>query len=143
MKAGPGPGLPHYLRNREAARSGPDRLGSALVTPTPHEGEIAPKIADRRAVLRNVGIFVRGLRVGQGVPGMIRERRKLPVSLDEFRDRDVIGIFMRNVSALRIFRHDEERDARSVAEIVDRLDVTGVVVAAALVDGDQDRGGLP
>jgi len=49
---------------------------------------------------------------------------------------------MRHVSALRIFGHDEERNARSVAEVVDRLDVAGIVVSAALIDGDQDRSGI-
>src|ERR1700686_4075024 len=94
------------------------------------EREIAPEIADRRSVLRNVGIVVRRLRVWQIVAAPSRELGKIPVPFDEFYDRGMIGIFMRHVSSLRIFGHDQHRDAGSVPEIVDRLHVTGVVIAA-------------
>jgi hypothetical protein len=52
---------------------------------------------------------------------------------------DVPGITQRQV--LRI-RHDDQRNARAVAEEVDRLHIAGVVVAAALILGDENDGVL-
>ena len=36
-----------------------------------------------------------------------------------------------------------QRNAGAVAEIIQRLHVSGVVVTAALIEGDEDRGVLP
>src|SRR5690349_16088163 len=38
-------------------------------------------------------------------------------------------------------RNGDQRDARSIAEKVQRLDVAGVVVSAALIHGDEEYGG--
>ena len=42
-----------------------------------------------------------------------------------------------------VSRNHQQRDSRAVAEEVERLHVTGVIIAAALVEGDEDRRVLP
>jgi len=49
----------------------------------------------------------------------------------------VIGVIDKALLGVR--RYGDQRDARAVAEKIHRLDITGVVVAAAFVIGDQDR----
>jgi hypothetical protein len=48
-----------------------------------------------------------------------------------------------DVAGLRVRRHHDHRHASPIAEERNGLDVAGVVVAAALVEGDEDRGALP
>ena len=55
----------------------------------------------------------------------------------------MIGIGVRDMARPGPGRDDERRDAGAVAEVVERLDVAGVVVAAAFVEGDEDGGALP
>src|ERR1700736_5971692 len=64
----------------------------------------------------------------------------MPVPLDELQDRDVIGVSVVDVATLPEGGDDDERNARAVAEEVERLDVAGVIVAAAFVEGDDKRG---
>ncbi len=60
----------------------------------------------------------------------------------------MVGVRVVDVAALGEGRDDDKRNARPVAEKVERLDVAGVVVAAAFVQRDDERGfrhqfGLP
>ncbi len=47
---------------------------------------------------------------------------------------------MSDLAARRVRREDEERNARAVAEEVERLDEARVPIAAGLVPGDEHRG---
>ena len=55
----------------------------------------------------------------------------------------MVAVLVRDVAAGGVRRHDDQRDARAVAEEVERLHVARVVVAAAFVEGDEDGGVLP
>src|SRR5690349_6057610 len=50
----------------------------------------------------------------------------------------MVGVSVADVAALGKRRNDDERNARPVTEEVQRLNVTGVVVTAALVKGDDE-----
>ena len=50
---------------------------------------------------------------------------------------------MGDVASLSVGRDDDQRDAGAVAEEVERLNVSGVVVAAAFIEGDEDCGVPP
>src|ERR1700709_1931078 len=102
------------------------------------EVERIEQIAKRRAVGRHVRIFFRGLRVGQVVTAAIRQRLELPVAFDELQDRDMVAIAVMDLAAGRIRREDQQRDTRSVAEEVDRLDEARIPVTTGLVEGDED-----
>ena len=86
-----------------------------------------------------------GAVIGLGKLSRLRDRDSLqsPVPLDELQDRNVIGVIVRDVAGLGVGRNHDQRNARAVAEEVERLHVTGVVVAAAFVEGDEDGGVLP
>ena len=111
------------------------------------EVEQVEQVADRRHVARDVVVGVAVLvllRVRQVVAAARRERGvELPVALDELHERRVLIVDVADVAAARERRDRDHRDARAGAEEVDRLDEAGVVVAATLVDGDEDRGILP
>src|SRR5262249_31557559 len=47
------------------------------------------------------------------------------------------------MTALRVLRNDDHRNTRSIAEEVERLNVTGVIVATTLIEGDEDGSVLP
>ena len=55
----------------------------------------------------------------------------------------MIPIFMGDMTALGIFGYNDERNASSISEEVDGLDVARVVVSAALIEGDEDGGVVP
>src|ERR1700692_2483287 len=50
---------------------------------------------------------------------------------------------MGDVAAFAKWRHDDHRDASAVAEEVKRLNISGVVISAALVEGDENGGFRP
>src|SRR5580698_1995480 len=101
--------------------------------------EQAEEVVDRRSVERHVGIPGCSDWVGEVIAAAAGNGGKVPVGFDEFVDRNVIGIVVSDVAVTRVRRHGEEDDAGAVAEEVERLDVAGVVVAAAFVFGDEDR----
>jgi len=55
----------------------------------------------------------------------------MPIALDEFHQRSMIGITMRYLSAPRVLGYCNQRDARAITEKVDRLEEAGVPVSAA------------
>lgn len=50
---------------------------------------------------------------------------------------------MGNVSRLRIRRHDDQGNPRSITEEIQRLHIAGIVITAAFVKGDEDGRVLP
>ncbi len=82
-----------------------------------------------------------GLTTGFGhvVPAAGGHRTETPVPLDKLEDGDVIRIVVRDVSRFGVGRHHHQRNARAVAEIVERLNITRVVIAAAFVEGNDNR----
>ena len=55
----------------------------------------------------------------------------------------MVRVVVNDTTTLGVRRNDHEWDAGAVAEVVHRLNVSRVVVAAALIEGDEDRGVLP
>ena len=55
----------------------------------------------------------------------------------------MVSIVVRDVTRLGVRRNNDQRNARPVAEVVQGLYISGVVVAAALILGDEDSGVLP
>src|SRR5579863_221186 len=87
------------------------------------EIEHVEEIADGRAVDGNVGIVPSAVRVREVVTAAAGERIQAPVSLDELQDRDVVGIAVVDVPATGEVGDDHQRNAWSVAEEIERLDV--------------------
>src|SRR6266481_2185931 len=95
-------------------------------------------IADRWAVERHIGIIVTRNWIGKIVAAAMRQRLQVPIALDELQDRDVIGVGVADVTATGERRDDDERNARPVAEEVERLNIAGVIVTAAFVEGNDE-----
>src|ERR1700731_557025 len=72
--------------------------------------------------------------VGQIVPAPGGDRAEAPVRFDELERRDMIRVSVRDVTALAEWRHDDQGNAGAVAEVIERLNIAGVVVSAALVE---------
>src|ERR1700679_132015 len=99
---------PQYARLEEAALS--------------REVEEVEQIVQRRRVQRRIG--PRQLyRIREVIPAAVRYRLHAPVALDEFENRDMVRVLVRDVpvmaqrQVLRI-RHDDQRNTRAVAEEV-------------------------
>ena len=60
----------------------------------------AEEIVDRRAIEWNVRVLRRGDGIGEVVTAPTRDGGKVPVVLDELQDRNVIGVFVRDVAGL-------------------------------------------
>src|SRR5262249_44224115 len=105
------------------------------------EVEEVEEIADSRGIERHIGIVVIGNRIREVVTAASGERLQIPVAFDELEDGHVVGIGVADVAAARKGRNRNQGNAWAVAEEVQRLDVAGVVVAAALVHGDEQNGG--
>jgi hypothetical protein len=103
------------------------------------EGEEVHEIADRRSVFRHILVLAIGDRVRPIVATPRRNPGKTPVLFDELQHRDVIIVGMIDMAFLGVGRNCNERNARAVAEEIERLDKAGIVVAAAFVGGDEDR----
>src|SRR3989442_2990739 len=93
------------------------------------------EVANRGRVFGNVGIAFAGFGVRQIVAAPSTDGPEAPVALDELDNRRMVGIFVRNVPGLGVWRDHDKRDARSVAEKVQRLHVNRIVVAIALIHG--------
>ena len=68
---------------------------------------------------------------------------KTPVRLNELVDRDMIVVGVRDVASGRVFGHDNQRNARSVAKEIERLHISRVVIAAAFVCSHKNCSGAP
>src|SRR5215469_9277032 len=107
------------------------------------EVEQIHQITDSRAVSRDVRIARRRYRVMHVVAAAAADCRQAPVLFDELQDRDVVCVGVRDVAGLGVLRYHDQRDAGTVAEEVERLHITRVVVAAAFINGDEDSGAVP
>src|SRR6185437_13181529 len=81
--------------------------------------------------------------VGEVVAAARRERLQLPVPLDEFEDRDMVIIGVLDMAAAGKGRHGNHGDARAIAEEIQDLDLAAVIIAAALIGGDEQRRARP
>src|SRR6516164_8704049 len=118
-----------------------------MVIAAPVELKHVEQVADGWHVVRDIVVEIAVIHlqwIGQVVATARRQLLvELPVSLDELNERGVLVIGMADMAAGRERRHCDHRDTRTGAEEVDPLDEAAVVEAAALVDGDEDRGVLP
>jgi len=78
--------------------------------------------------------------VGEVIPATDRNRFQLPVPLDELQNRNVVGVVVGYASTRRELGNHDHRDTRAISEEVQGLHVSGVVVTAAFVKGDEDCG---
>src|ERR1700730_6266918 len=108
------------------------------------EGEQVHEITDRRAIFGLVAVVVAVMDwVRKIVPAAIRDLWKIPVLFDELQQRDVVMVGVIDMALLGEGRNRDKRNPGAVAQEVDRLDISGIVVAAAFVGGNEDRGRLP
>src|SRR6516162_11515572 len=108
--------------------------------PNSSELKQAHQIADRRPI--GWDILVRRVddRIWQVVAAPRRQRVEMPIRLDEFEDRNVVGIGVVDRAFLAEGRDGDQWDARAVAKCIEDLDITAVPIAAAFIDGDEDGG---
>src|SRR5437660_1147676 len=71
------------------------------------------------------------------------ECSEVPVALNELGERNMVGVAVAHVSALREWGDDDQGNPCSVAKEIERLNVSGVPVAAAFVESYEDCGALP
>src|ERR1700761_8296236 len=95
------------------------------------KAEQVEEVADGRRIVRHIRIGRAYLRVGHVVPAEGGHRTEIPVPLDELEDGNVIRIVVRDVSCAGVGRYNHERNPGTVAEVVERLNVAGVVITAA------------
>ena len=106
---------------------------SALVDVVVTEVEKFEQVTDRRTVDRHIWVSPLRLRVGEIVAAAACDGVQIPIPLDEFEDGNVIGIVVRDVPPCGVGRHNDQRNPRAVAEEVQRLNITGIIIAAAFV----------
>src|SRR5579884_480673 len=102
------------------------------------EVEGVHQVADGGAVGGDVRVVFCDDGVRQVVAAAAGERRKFPVLLNELEDGNVVSVIVRDAPSARIGADDDEGNARAVSEEVQRLDVSGVVITATFVKGDED-----
>lgn len=72
-----------------------------------------------------------------------RQRSQAPVGLDELQQGSVVSVGARDMSGLGVGRNHQRGYPGAVTKVVERLNVAGVVITAALVEGDDDGCTLP
>src|SRR5260370_6306622 len=119
-----------------------ERLSAAVVVIAAVASEIeeVEEIAEGRAIEWHVGIIFVDYGVWEIVAAAMRQGLQVPIALDELQDRNVVGVAMADVASAGEGRNDNQRNARPVAKEVQGLNVAGVIVAAAFVEGDDQRG---
>src|SRR6202042_567656 len=80
----------------------------------------------------------RGFRIRKVIAAAGGQWLQAEIPLDEFNNGDVVRVTVADVTALAERRNDQQRDAGTVSEEIDGLDVTGIVVAAAFILRDKD-----
>ena len=119
-------------------------MTAVLVVPI--KVEQVKQIPDGRHVPGNVLIVVIIIHawIGKIVAAASAERgMEHPVPFDEFHERRMLVVDMANMAASREGRYGDHGNARACPEEINRLDEAGVIVAAALVYSDEDRGFTP
>src|SRR6266852_6966455 len=119
-----------------------ERLSAVVVViaAVGYEIEEVEEIAEGRAIERHIGIIFVDYGVWEIVAAAMRQGLQVPIALDELQDRNVVGVAMADVVSVGEGRNDNQRNARPVAKEVQGLNVAGVIVAAAFVEGDDQRG---
>src|SRR5271167_2174069 len=110
---------------------------------TAGEAERVEQVVQRRTVGRYVGVALGRLRIGIVVAAAGRQRSQAPVPFNKLGQRHVVGIAVVHVAAGGEGGNDEQRNAGAIAEEVERLHVTGIIVATALIEGDEDGCSCP
>ena len=85
------------------------------------------EIPDGRTVPRYIRIISICNRVREIIPAAPSQRLQIPIPLDEFQNRDVIGVGVADVAAPRKARDHDQRYTWTVAKKIKRLDVSGVI----------------
>src|SRR6516164_2314185 len=101
------------------------------------ELEQVKQVADGRRIQRSVSIFPL-YRVRQVVAATAADRRQVPVPFDELQDRSMVCVFVRNVARPGVGRNHDHRNARPVAEEIEGLRVSGVVVTTTFIRGNEN-----
>src|ERR1700685_534333 len=104
------------------------------------EGKRVGQIADCGAVGWDIGIAFLLFWIRQVIPAPSSDRRQTPVLFNELDDGDVVSVLVGDMTTRGVRRNDEHWNAGTVAKEVNWLDVTRVIVSAALVKGDEYRG---
>src|SRR5260370_6724081 len=137
------PGTRGEAPQRMARGSGhplrPRQLPFSVLT----KGEQVHQVPDGWTIQRNVRIVLADDRIGEIVPAASRHRSQFPIGFDELQDRSVVGVGVRDMSGLGMRRDYQRGYPGTVAKVVERLNVAGVVVTAALVEGNDDGCALP
>src|SRR6266403_3916226 len=108
------------------------------------EAEQVEQVADGRHVARHIGVVVVLHRIGQIVTTALAQRAaELPVPFDELHKRGMFVVHVADVPARREGRHGDHGNARAGAEEINRLDESRVVIPAAFVHRDENRGRGP
>src|SRR6266851_2564211 len=105
--------------------------------------EQVEQVADGWSVAGHVRVVLFGRGIGIVIAAAVRDRWQAPVVLDEFKDGDVVAVVVGNMSATAVVGNHDQRDTRAIAKEIQVLDIAGVVVAAAFIHGDEDRGAFP
>src|ERR1039457_5043260 len=85
------------------------------------------QVADGGTVGREIGGTGDAFRIGEIVAAVRRQRLQSPVLLNEFQQRGVVAISVVHVPRLGERRDYAKRNARTIAEKVNGLNVAGVV----------------
>src|SRR5580693_6534025 len=109
------------------------------VLPVVTEAEQVKEVADCRRIVRYIRVGGTHFRVGEIVPAAGGHGTDVPVPLDELENGNVIRIVVRDVAGSGIRRNDKQRNARAIPEVVERLNITGVVITTAFVESNHDR----
>src|SRR6516165_9024310 len=82
-------------------------------------------------------------RVWQVIAAAAGNRRQAPVVFDELQNRNMVRIVVGNVARVGVRRNHNQRNARAVAEEIEGLHISRVVIAAAFVYSHENCSGAP
>src|SRR5579871_704107 len=104
--------------------------------------EHVEQVADCRHVRGHVGIGAAHLGIGEIVAAAMGQRLEAPIALYELNHRGMIVIAVHDLAAAREGRDDNQRNARTIAKEIERLEEPRIPVPPALVKGDDESGPL-
>src|SRR5580698_1146990 len=110
--------------------------------PYAREVECVEQVVQRRTIGRHIRVRSHR-RVGEIVTGSCGNGWQTPVPLDEFDDGNMVSIAVVDHSTGGVRRNDEQWNTRAIPEEIDGLNVARVVVAAAFIEGNEDRSARP
>jgi hypothetical protein len=96
----------------------------SLVVVTMFEIKEVGQIADCRAILWHVWVIVVHFGIGQVVAAALAYGWQVEVSFDELQNRNMVGVIVRNVPWFRVGGNNDQRNARSISEKVQSLNVS-------------------